>query len=195
VIGARSHSVMRWTRNVLFLAGALAVCYVGVAFIYARHCEEIANSALDQEQQTGGQRTSGPSGYFTEQGRVLGRIEIPRLKIRVAILDGTTSRTLEVGVGHIEGTALPGEPGNIGIAGHRDTYFRALRNIRTGDEIRVQAGSALSRYKVDTVQIVAPDDISVLAPSAASTVTLVTCYPFYFIGAAPQRFVVHANRE
>jgi sortase A len=102
---------------------------------------------------------------------------------------------LNVGVGHIKGTALPGEQGNIGIAGHRDTYFRALKDIQSGDEIRIQTATGLSRYKVDRVQIVAPDDIQVLAPSASSAITLVTCYPFYFIGAAPQRYVVHAYQQ
>ena len=101
-----------------------------------------------------------------KEGDVLGRIEIPRLGMRVAILEGTTSQTLRLGVGHIDGTALPGEPGNIGIAGHRDTYFRALKDIRTNDEIQIQTATGLSRYEVDSVQIVTPDDIGVLAPSA-----------------------------
>lgn len=129
-----------------------------------------------------------------KEGDVLGRIEIPRLGVKVVILQGTTSQTLRLGVGHIDGTALPGETGNIGIAGHRDTYFRALKDIRTDDEIQIQTATGLSSYKVDSVQIVAPDDTGVLAPSAGSAITLVTCYPFYFIGAAPERFIVHARR-
>ena len=115
--------------------------------------------------------------------------------MKVAILEGTTAQILRLGVGHIAGTALPGEPGNIGIAGHRDTYFRALKDIRTNDEIQIQTATGLSNYEVDSVQIVAPGDIGVLAPSAESAVTLVTCYPFYFIGAAPKRFIVHARRD
>jgi sortase A len=128
-----------------------------------------------------------------KEGDVLGRIEIPRLGVKVAILEGTTSQTLRLGVGHIEGTALPGENGNIGIAGHRDTYFRALKDIRTNDEIQIQTATGLSRFAVDSVQIVDPGDIGVLAPSAEPALTLVTCYPFHFIGAAPKRFVVHAH--
>ena len=96
-------------------------------------------------------------------------IEIPRLGMSVAVLEGTTSRDCCSGVGHIRGTALPGEPGNIGIAGHRDTYFRALKDIRTNDEIQIQTADGLSRYQVDWVQIVDPDDIAVLAPSAQSS--------------------------
>jgi sortase A len=91
--------------------------------------------------------------------------------------------------------AAPGEPGNIGIAGHRDTYFRALKDIRTNDEIEIQTATGLSRYEVDSVQIVAPGDTGVLAPSADSALTLVTCYPFYFIGPAQERFVVHAHKK
>jgi sortase (surface protein transpeptidase) len=88
-----------------------------------------------------------------KEGDVLGRIEIPRLGMTVAILEGTTSQTLRLGVGHIEGTALPGEPGNIGIAGHRDTYFRALKDIRAKDEIQIETATGLSRYEVESVQI------------------------------------------
>jgi sortase A len=193
--GAQSHLFLRWTRNFLLLLGALAVSYVGLMLLHARTYQEVANSTLAQQMHAEGQSKVSPSGSAAKEGDVLGRIEIPRFGMMVAIVEGTTPRMLDVGVGHIEGTALPGEPGNIGIAGHRDTYFRALKNIQIGDGIRIQTATGLSRYKVDKVQIVAPDDIRVLAPSAASAITLVTCYPFHFIGAAPQRFVVHAYRE
>jgi sortase A len=111
----------------------------------------------------------------------------------VAILEGTKPQTLRLGVGHIGGTAHPGEPGNIGIAGHRDTFFRDLKDIRASDEIQIQTATGLSRYEVDWVRIVAPGDTRVLAPSAGSAITLVTCYPFHYIGAAPERFIVHAR--
>jgi sortase A len=193
--GARSHLFLRWTRSFLFLLGALAVSYVGLVLLHASHYQEIANNILEKQMHAEQQSRVSPSASAAKKGDVLGRIEIPRLGLMVAIVEGTTSRTLEVGVGHIEGTALPGEPGNIGIAGHRDTYFRALKDIHMGDEIRIQTAIGLSRYKVDRVRIVAPDDMSVLTPSPASAITLVTCYPFYFIGAAPHRFVVHAYQE
>jgi sortase A len=193
--GARIRMFLRWTRSLLFLLGALAISYVGLMLLRARNYQEVANSTLEQQMHAEEQPKAAPSGPAVKEGDVLGRIEISRLGMTVAILEGTTSRTLGVGVGHIQGTALPGELGNIGIAGHRDTYFRALKDIHVGDEIRIQTATGLSRYKVDKVQVVAPDDISVLAPSAASAITLITCYPFHFIGAAPQRFVVHAREE
>ena len=100
-----------------------------------------------------------------------------------------------LGVGHIEGTALPGEAGNIGIAGHRDTYFRVLKDIRRDDEIQLQTASGVARYDVDWIQITAPRDGDIVSPTSESALTLVTCYPFYYIGAAPERFVVHARRQ
>ena len=127
-------------------------------------------------------------------GDVLGRVDIPRLGISVAVLQGTSSQMLRLGAGHIEGTALPGEAGNSGIAGHRDTFFRGLRDIRRNDEIQFQTATGLFRYEVEWAKVVAPDDLSVLAPSTESALTLVTCYPFYFVGPAPNRFVVRAHK-
>ena len=126
---------------------------------------------------------------------MLGRIDIPRLGVSVAVLQGATSQTLRLGVGHIKGTALPGKQGNIGIAGHRDTYFRALKDIRRDDEIQLQSADGITRYEVDSIQITSPSDVGVLALTAEPSLTLVTCYPFYYIGAAPKRFIVHAHRQ
>ena len=102
---------------------------------------------------------------------------------------------LRLGAGHIEGTALPGQPGNIGIAGHRDTFFRELKDIQLNDEIQIQTATGLFRYQVDWMKVVEPSDTTVLEPSDnQTTVTLVTCYPFYFVGSAPKRFVVRAHQ-
>jgi sortase A len=102
---------------------------------------------------------------------------------------------LRLGAGHIEGTPLPGETGNVGIAGHRDTFFRGLKDIRMNDEIQLQTATGLFHYEVDWLKVVEPDDTTVLEPSTPqSTLTLVTCYPFYFIGSAPKRFVVRAHK-
>ncbi len=103
----------------------------------------------------------------------------------VAVLQGAGSRTLRLGAGHIAGTPLPGEPGNSGIAGHRDTFFRELKDIRANDEIQLQTAHGILHYEVDWVKVVGPDDISVLAPATESMLTLVTCYPFYFVVRRP----------
>jgi sortase A len=179
----------------LLVAGTLAVSYVAVTLLGAKLYQQAAGKALEKQIYAQEQYKGSRSRAVAKQGDVLGRIEIPRLGVMVAILEGTTSRTLRLGVGHIEGTALPGEPGNAAIAGHRDTYFRALKDIRANDEIQIQTATGLSHYEVDRVQIVAPGDTGILAPSPGSDLTLVTCYPFHFIGAAPERFVVHAHRD
>jgi sortase A len=186
-------------RVFLFIAGAIAVSFVALTLLNARLYQAAADSALDKqlnatEREAGLHEASLPS-TLPREGDLLGRIEIPRLGMKVAILEGTTSPTLRLGVGHIGGTALPGENGNIGIAGHRDTFFRALKDIRAGDEIQIQTAASLSRFNVDQVQIVTPGDVGVLAQSAESAITLVTCYPFHYIGAAPKRFIVHAHKE
>jgi len=123
---------------------------------------------------------------------VIGRLEIPRLKLAVMVREGADEGTLSRAVGHIPGTALPGKVGNVGLAGHRDTFFRPLRNIRDDDMIELQTTAGTYRYVVKSTRIVTPRDVSVLAASGGDTLTLVTCYPFYYVGSAPKRFIVHA---
>jgi sortase A len=179
----------------LFIIGGLAVLYVAFTLLHARFYQDFSNNTLDQQIHAQEKNEVSSQPATAREGDVLGRIEIPRLAVRVAILEGTTPQTLRLGVGHIRGTARPGASGNIGIAGHRDTYFRELKDIRTDDEIQVLSANGLSHYRVDWVRIVTLDDIAILAPSAHSAVTLVTCYPFHYIGAAPKRYVVHAKME
>jgi sortase A len=123
---------------------------------------------------------------------VIGRLEIPRLNLAVMVREGADESTLSRAVGHIPGTALPGNVGNVGLAGHRDTFFRALRNIQADDTIEMQTTAGTYRYVVKSTRIVTPRDVSVLQASGGETLTLVTCYPFYYVGSAPKRFIVHA---
>jgi sortase A len=125
---------------------------------------------------------------------LIGRIDIPRLGVSVIVIEGTGGKTLRRAVGHIPGTALPGEPGNIGISGHRDTFFRPLRNIQTDDVITIATALGEYRYRVVSTRIVSPDNVTVLEPGGAEILTLVTCYPFYYVGSAPSRFIVRAVR-
>ena len=124
---------------------------------------------------------------------LIGRIEIPRLGINVMVREGAGAETLRTAIGHIPETALPGAAGNVGIAGHRDTFFRPLRNIKRDDRITLETQRGTYQYAVESVQIVQPQDVSVLAPTKKPTLTLVTCYPFYYVGSAPKRFIVHAR--
>lgn len=124
---------------------------------------------------------------------LLGRIEIPRLKISLPVLEGADNPGLRRSAAHITGTGLPGSSGNIGIAAHRDTYFRPLRFIKPGDEIIVQTKDGVYRYQVSRYEIVDPSDTRVLASTGSPELTLVTCYPFFYVGHAPKRFIVHAR--
>lgn len=127
-------------------------------------------------------------------GDRVGRINIPRLGIKAIILEGTSTRCLRRAVGHIEGTPFPGEGGNTGLAGHRDTFFRALRKIRDGDKIVLETLDGTFEYIVESMRIVKPQHVEVLGATAAPALTLVTCYPFNYIGSAPKRFIVRARQ-
>ena len=127
-------------------------------------------------------------------GGAVGRLEIPRLGISVMVLEGVDAGTLLRGVGHIPGTSLPGPAGNVGLAGHRDTFFRPLKDIRTGDEILLTTTERTYAYRVRASEVVEPRDTWVLAATEDPTLTLVTCYPFSYLGPAPKRFVVQARR-
>jgi sortase A len=122
----------------------------------------------------------------------LGVLRIPRLQLEATLLAGTEDATLDRGLGHIEDTARPGTNGNSGIAGHRDGFFRVLKDIAEGDTIEIQTLGGKEIYRVERTWIVEPDDVSVLDPTPSRSLTLVTCYPFYFVGSAPQRFIVRA---
>lgn len=125
----------------------------------------------------------------------MGVLRIPRLRVEAPILEGTDDATLNRAVGHIDGTVAPGAIGNSGIAGHRDSFFRALKDITTGDTIELETTQETQLYRVEQTWIVTPDDVWVLDPTPSQAVTLVTCHPFYFIGPAPKRFIVRAVRR
>ena len=126
------------------------------------------------------------------KGAPVAVLTVGRLGIRVPVFDGTDDFALNRGAGWIAGTARPGQEGNVGIAGHRDGFFRGLKDVRTGDMLELATLQGVKHYAVDEVEIVTPDNVTVLQKRAEPSVTLVTCYPLYFIGDAPQRWIVHA---
>ena len=130
-----------------------------------------------------------------EASGTLGRIEIPRLRLSVMTREGADAATLRRAVGHVPSTALPGQPGNSAFAGHRDTFFRKLRDVRQGDEIVFTTPEGRHRYIVSELRVVDPSDVSVLEPTPGPMLTLVTCYPFNYIGSAPERFIVRAHLQ
>jgi sortase A len=127
-------------------------------------------------------------------GAIVGRLEIPRLGMSMVVFEGTDADILDVGAGHWTGSPLPGGQGNVVVAGHRDTFFRGLRNIRNHDVVAVSTVSGTERYEVESTRVVHPTDLRVLAPTSGAVLTLITCYPFVYVGHAPQRFIVRASR-
>ncbi|HTQ78749.1 MAG TPA: class D sortase [Thermoanaerobaculia bacterium] len=136
---------------------------------------------------------ASPAVPSLPEGEAIGRLEVPRLDLSVMVAQGVSDTTLRRAVGHIPGTALPGPLGNVGLAGHRDTFFRSLKDIRKNDKLTLTTLGGSYQYTVDTTRIVAPEEVQVLEPTGQPTLTLVTCYPFYYVGAAPKRFIVQAH--
>jgi sortase A len=196
----RSQVWLRWLGRTLMSAGLICLAYVGLVSVQARlydtNAKQYVSRPPSQDQNRGSspQPELRPPASALIEGQILGHLKISRLGVSAAVLQGTTSRTLRHGIGHIQGTAFPGTAGNSAIAGHRDTFFRALKDVHEGDEIELKTATVSTRYLVDWAKVVPPEDDSVLDSTRESALTLVTCYPFYFIGGAPQRFVVRAHR-
>ena len=192
----RRPGLRRWLERLLFLVAAGCLGYYVYVFAEARLYQSFEDSELDTILATRSASTHEGDAIGARpepaQGSTLGRIEIPRLGVSAIIRAGSDARTLRLAVGYIPGTALPGEKGNVGLAGHRDTFFRKLRDINPDDEIRVTTKDGVFRYFVQRTNIVQPKDVWVLDPTAYPALTLVTCYPFSYIGSAPQRFIVRA---
>ncbi len=139
-------------------------------------------------------RKSVPSSRAPSASALIGRLSVPRLHLSAMVREGVDGNTLQLAIGHIPATALPGQAGNVGVAGHRDTFFRGLKDLRNKDEIQFSTLSGDFRYVVESLMIVEPDNVKVLAPSSENVLTLVTCFPFSYIGNAPKRFVVRARQ-
>lgn len=154
---------------------------------------ELAQAARISRETIVGRRPSALVNRPSPRtGSVLGKFQVPRLELSYVVLEGTDNRTLDKSIGHVAGTARIGEPGNIGIAGHRNTHFRKLEWIRRGDEVVLSGSAGEYRYHVEWVRLFDPDDLEVLNPEHGPAVTLVTCFPFEYVGSAPLRFVVRA---
>jgi LPXTG-site transpeptidase (sortase) family protein len=127
-------------------------------------------------------------------GDVIGEMMIPRLELKTIVAQGESPKILRRAVGHVPGTAMPGQPGNVALAGHRDSFFRSLRSIQLGDAITIKTPDGEFDYQVESTQVVLPSDVQVLQPSTEKTLTLITCFPFYYVGPAPKRFIVRARQ-
>ena len=195
---------LRILQSALLAAGFMLLVWCGFLVIDARVFQADALARLDRlrneshvggaaSTQTASMLKSSPAPTSLPRG-LMGRIDIERLGVSVIVMEGSAPSILRRAAGHIEGTALPGQPGNVGVSAHRDTFFRPLRNIRENDVITLTTPRGEYRYRVVSTRVVNPRDITVLSPDGDQVLTLVTCFPFYFVGPAPKRFIVRATR-
>jgi sortase A len=183
---------MKWAQRAFFACAVLLLGYSGFVVLDTwsfQRSESMDFDRLLRDRHVGSQ---GARAVSTDG--LLGRIEIPSLGLSAIVIEGIGRTALRRGIGHIPGTAMPGEPGNVGLSGHRDTFFRPLKDLKIKDEIQFSTLKGDFIYEVESLKVVNPRDVGVLAPSHENTLTLVTCYPFFYIGSAPKRFVVRARQ-
>jgi len=196
-VSSRSQDARKALRRLqvgLFVCGALALGYAAFVLVEAHIYQK--NAVMHFEERAAAPAPTRPlrgNPQPVADGMPLARFEIPRLGLDEVVIEGDNDRDLRLGIGHIPGTALPGGDGNVGIAGHRDTFFRPLRNIRAGDLIMLTTEETTYHYRVEDTEVVAPERSDVLNPTAEPHLTLVTCFPFYYVGSAPRRFIVRAR--
>ena len=201
---------LRLAEKAAWIAGALLlVAYFGIRLQHAATARSEVRRFERQRAIVQGQRTlavAAPDQSLWAPERVrawresaakgeapLAVLRIPKIAVEAPLLEGTSDAALDYGVGHIEDTAAPGTAGNVGIAGHRDGFFRRLGDLAPGDAIELETLSGRQEFAVDKTWLLTPDDVWVLDPSTSSELTLVTCYPFYYNGAAPKRYIVRAS--
>ena len=180
---------LRLVRRALLVVGGVFLLVAGGTWAYAGMYQRYQAWKFDHAVATA---LAAPAPELHD-GDVVGRLEVPRIGLSVMVLQGVDEPSLIVGAGHVPGTSLPGGDGNIAIAAHRDTYFRKLEGIRPGDDIHVETVRGTYEYVVDSTEIVDPADTRPMASRAQPELTLITCYPFHFVGSAPKRFIVHAR--
>jgi sortase A len=191
----RKSRAASWLESFLWTVGCAALGYCAFLWGRAQYDQAEGNRAIDRYQFVDHRQSDvDVKKARPAPGSLVGRIEIPRLKLSAVIFEGTDDATLDRGVGHLAGTPTTGERGNLVLAGHRDTFFRPLKKIREGDEIDVTGPEGVSRYKVEFTQVVGPEATEVLRSTGGATLTLITCYPFRYIGNAPDRFIVRGQK-
>jgi len=180
--------VMRIIQKALLTFGAAALLLGGGSVLYGTLAQKLDSWRFDRSPVSTTENELG-------EGEIIGRLEVPDLNFSVMVLEGVGDEVLAAGAGHVSGTPIPGtrQGGNVAIAGHRDTYFRGLQKIGPGQRIRFTTAAGTFEYAVTGTEVVQPSDTEVMESHGFSELTLITCYPFSFIGPAPERFVVHAK--
>jgi sortase A len=202
--------ILKWAQRALFACAVLLLGYCGFALADAWMFQRRENRDLDRllrDRRAASESTPQPESSASPESStspkdapaaakdgLIGRIEIPRLLLSAVVIEGVDRTALRRAVGHIPGTALPGQAGNVVVAGHRDTFFRGLKDLRTKDEIQFSTVKGNFKYEVESLKVVEPNNVGVLARSGQNVLTMVTCYPFYYLGSAPKRFIVRARQ-
>ena len=191
-------TLLRRSQYAFWLAGILLCAISAGVYLKARYFQAMENRRLEEALQRNvrGVVPPAPSPAHVRRatGSLVGRLEIPRLKFAAIVLEGSDNQTLRLGVGRVPGTADPGQAGNVVLGGHRDTFFRPLKRIRAGDFITLATIGGPYRYVVEWTAVVDPQDTGSLQATPERALTLVTCYPFYYVGPAPRRFIVRARQ-
>lgn len=167
--------------------GVACLATYGYATIEARWVQRDQRARFERD-------AAAKAPYVAAPGSLVGMLDVPRLRMSLPVIEGDDDRSLKASVGHLPDTPMPWQAGNSAMAGHRDGLFRPLKGVVVGDEITFRTTSEAIQYRVTATTIVKPEDVSVLAPRSRDALTLITCYPFSYVGPAPQRFIVHAER-
>jgi sortase A len=192
---------MHWQRKagaVLVATGTLLLAIAVVPMLYGRAMSHLAVAAFRAQSRSHSRWDSARIRAYKHtlavaMDRPEAVLRVPKADIEVPVYEGTSELVLNRGAGHVTGTAMPGSDGNVAITGHRDGFFRGLKDVALGDTIELQRASVTDRYVVRSIRTVSPKDISVLKRTDGPTLTLITCYPFYFVGSAPQRYIIEAS--
>lgn len=202
--GEKGSAVQRWLAIGLLLTGLGCMGAWTWEQLDSRYYQHSAGRRLEALQVRSASVV--PSGRAPEarkkraareripEGDPIGRIEIDRVHLSAIVAEGTADRTLRRAVGHVPSTPLPGDDGNVVLAGHRDSFFRPLRSVEEGDRIRLTTPEEEMEYEITSIEVVGAEDVDVMWPTKERTLTLITCYPFHYIGPAPDRYVVRARQ-
>ena len=194
----RTDRIVRWIERGLATSGAVCLIWAGTvsmsAVVYQGRQRVLLERHISSVEQPEANRLPNAGVRPAEFAGSIGRLEIPRIGLSAVVAEGDDEHTLKIAVGHLPDTPLPWQEGNAALAGHRDTFFRPLRRISVGDAIRLTTPRGDYRYRVTRHTVVDPEELWVLDASSGAALTLITCYPFDFVGPAPRRFVVHAGR-
>lgn len=188
------HPLLTMLESCLLTFGLLTLGYAGFVWVEGRRSQVLGSRELDSLVARPGDyaRPGRARGY--PRGSLVGSVRVPRLGLSVIAFEGTDHDILDRGAGHLMGSAFPGEAGNTVFAAHRDTFFRPLEAIRQNDVVTVVTGKGTEQYRVESIAIVDPNRTDVLNDTPDPSLTLVTCYPFRFVGSAPKRFIVKCRR-